>query len=49
VIEDLRPNHPDHVVAVVLLQLVEACWWEWLLRTMLLRNGGPALAILGVP
>jgi hypothetical protein len=45
------------VVAVVLPQLVEARWWEWLLHThrerrlraALLRNGGRDLAVVAVP
>ena len=56
-IEDLRRGHPGRPVAVVLPQLVEARWWEGLLHThrerrlraALLRNGGPDLAIVGVP
>jgi hypothetical protein len=44
-------------IAVVLPQLVEACWWERQLhthrerhlRTALLRHGGPDLATLAEP
>jgi hypothetical protein len=57
VIEDLRRDNPGRAVAVVLPQLVEARWWEWLLHThrerrlrpALLRNDAPDLAIVGVP
>jgi amino acid transporter len=57
VIEDLRRDNPGRAVAVVLPQLVEARWWEWLLhthrerrlRTALLQNGGRDLAVVGVP
>jgi amino acid transporter len=57
IIENLRGDHPGRVVAVVLPQLVEARWWEWLLHThrerrlraALLRNGGRDLAVVAVP
>jgi amino acid transporter len=57
VIEDLRRDNAGRAVAVVLPQLVEARWWEWLLHThrerrlrkALLRNGGRDLAIVGIP
>jgi amino acid transporter len=57
IIENLRRDDPGRVVAVVLPQLVEARWWEWLLHThrerrlraALLRNGGRDLAVVAVP
>ena len=57
VIGDLKRDHPGRAIAVVLPQLVEARWWEWLLhthrerrlRTALLRAGGLDLATVGVP
>ena len=57
VIEDLQREQPGRAVAVVLPQLVEARWWEALLhthrerrlRTTLLRDGGPDIAVVGVP
>jgi hypothetical protein len=57
VIEDLRRKHPGRAIAVVLPQLVEARWWEWLLHThrerrlraALLRHGGPNLVTVAVP
>ncbi len=56
-IEDLQRQYPGRAVAVVLPQLVEARWWEALLHThrerrlraTLLRNGGPDIAVVGVP
>ncbi len=57
VIEELRRQQPGRSIAVVLPKLVEARWWEALLHThrerrlraTLLRNGGPDLAVVGVP
>ena len=56
-IEELKRQHPGRSLAVVLPLLVEARWWETLLhthrerrlRSALLRNGGPDIAVVGVP
>ncbi|MGI4977556.1 MAG: APC family permease [Janthinobacterium lividum] len=56
-IGDLRDAHPGRAIAVVLPQLVVGRWWEKLLHTgrerrlrrMLLRHGGPGVAVVGVP
>ncbi len=56
-IGDLKRRQPGRAIAVVLPQLVEGRWWEALLhthrerrlRTMLLRNGGTDVAVVGVP
>ncbi len=56
-IDELQRAHPGRAVAVVLPQLVVGRWWEKLLHTgrerrlrrMLLRHGGPGVAVVGVP
>ncbi|MGI3775932.1 MAG: APC family permease [Janthinobacterium lividum] len=56
-ITDLQTAHPGRAIAVVLPQLVVGHWWESLLHTgrerrlrrMLLRHGGPGVAVVGVP
>ncbi len=53
----LQHAQPGRAVAVVLPQLVVGRWWERLLHTgrerrlrrMLLRHGGPGVAVVGVP
>ncbi len=57
IIADFRRHRPGRAVAVVLPQLVEGRWWEMLLHThrerrlrkLLLRTGGPDIAVVGVP
>ncbi len=52
-----REEQPGRAIAVVLPMLVEARWWEtWLnlhadrrLRRVLLRDGGPDVAVVSVP
>lgn len=56
-ISTLQTAHPGRAIAVVLPQLVVGRWWETLLHTgrerrlrrMLLRHGGPGVAVVGVP
>ena len=56
-IEEHGGCEPGRPVAIVLPQLVEKRWWEWLLHThrerrlraALLRDGGEDLAVIGVP
>ncbi len=56
-VADLQRAQPGRAVAVVLPQLVVGRWWERLLHTgrerrlrrMLLRHGGPGVAVVGVP
>ncbi len=56
-IEEHGGCEPGRPVAIVLPQLIEKRWWEWVLHThrerrlraALLRNGGEDLAVIGVP
>ena len=56
-IEEHGGCHPGRPLAIVLPQLVERRWWEWVLhthrerrlRSALLRDGGEGLAVIGVP
>jgi amino acid transporter len=56
-VDHWRAREPGRPIAVVLPQLVEGSWWESLmhthrerrLRKALLRDGGPDLAVIGVP
>ena len=56
-ISEFDARGPNRPVAVVLPQLIEGRWWEALmhthrerkLRIALLRDGGPNLAVIGVP
>lgn len=56
-INELQVSQPGRAIAVVLPQLVVGQWWERLLHTgrerrlrrMLLRHGGPGVAVVGVP
>jgi amino acid transporter len=54
---EIEALHPDRPVTVVIPELVKEHWWDYLLhssradrlRTVLLRQGGPNLAVLIVP
>jgi hypothetical protein len=54
---DLRAHDPGRPIAVVLPELVREHWWDYLLqswrgarlRRLLLRHGGPDLAVVIVP
>ena len=56
-IAELQRSQPGRAVAVVVPQLVVGRWWERLLHTgrefrlrrMVLRHGGPGVAVVGVP
>ncbi|MBV9555208.1 MAG: APC family permease [Alphaproteobacteria bacterium] len=54
---ELRRKHPRRAISIVLPELVKAHWWDFLLHTgramrlrrMLLRHGGPDVAVATVP
>jgi hypothetical protein len=56
-VKDVNENFPDRPVIIVLPELVEAHWWEYLLHThrerrlraRLERYGGEAVSVLSVP
>lgn len=53
----LARDNPDHYVAVIVPQLVEARWYQyllhqhsaWLIKTLLLLQGGPQVVVITTP
>ena len=56
-LERLKPEYPDRLFAVIIPELVETRWWEWLLhnhratalKANLLLGGDPRIVVINVP
>ncbi len=56
-LKQLKQQHPDRLIAVIIPELVETRWWDWLLhnhratalKANLLLLGDPRLVVINVP
>ena len=56
-LDRLKPQYPDRLFAVIIPELVEMHWWEWLLhnhratalKANLLLGGDPRIVVINVP
>src|SRR4029077_9482097 len=56
-LEEVKQEHPDRTIAVVVPELVKDHWWQHILhnrrarrlRLALLRKGGDRMVVIGVP
>ena len=56
-LRQLRLQYPERIIAVIIPELIETCWWEWLLhnhratalKANLLLLGDPRIVVINVP